>query len=97
MVFAWNEHFKLITFAKNYIMDNHLKTITCLMMTHDLIRQEQTGTSDELASCLQISRWQLDYLIDTLNDFGASVKYSRLRHSFYYNSPLNLTLSDLLV
>ncbi|MCC5912890.1 MAG: hypothetical protein JJU46_00825 [Balneolaceae bacterium] len=50
-----------------------------------LIRKESTGTPEELACKLGVSRSQLYNLIGYLNDFGMAVKFSRTRNSFFYD------------
>ena len=49
-----------------------------------LIKHRATGTPDELASKLPISRRQLFNLLEFFNDIGAQVKYDRTRGTYYY-------------
>ena len=53
-------------------------------MMHERIQKEHTGTPMEFAKAMQISRAQLYILLNILKDYGASVKYDRIRHTFYY-------------
>ena len=50
-----------------------------------LIRQGCTGTPDEFARRLSISRSTLYELIDELKSYGVEIKYSRRKNSFYYS------------
>jgi len=81
---------------KNYQMENHIKAINCLFRMHELIQQERTGTPDEFARTVQISRRQLYNMIQTLKDYGANIQYDRCRRTFYYTSFFNFTLGQLL-
>jgi len=54
-------------------------------MLEKLVRQRRTGTPDELARRLSISRSALYDIIDELRADGVEIKYCRTRCSFYYN------------
>lgn len=51
-----------------------------------LIKKRSTGTPEELANRLGISRSQLYNIIGYLNDIGTEINYSRMRRTFYYES-----------
>ena len=76
-------------------MENHIKAIDCLCTIHELIQKENTGTPDKLAMHLGISRRQLYRMLGQLKDSGASVKYDRIRRTFYYNSHFVITITKL--
>lgn len=59
---------------------------------HKLILEEKTGTPEEFAKKLNISRSQLYNLIDKLKEYDAPIKYSRKTNGFYYSMPFNLEL-----
>ena len=59
-----------------------------LQLLHKLIDKEHTGTPDEFAKLLQISRRQLYNLIEELGQFGVEIKYNRVRQTFYFIHPL---------
>jgi len=63
---------------------NHHDIINRMYNIHLLIEQEATGTPDEFAARLRISRRQLYNVLDELKDYGSPHKYSRRRHTFYY-------------
>ena len=51
---------------------------------HELIRLEQTGTPNELAENLQVSRSQLYKMLDIIKEYGVEVKYSRAFRTYHY-------------
>ena len=55
-----------------------------LQMMHQLIITKNTGTPDEFASKLCVSRRQLYRLLVELEELGASVSYSRTSRTFLY-------------
>ena len=55
-----------------------------LQRIHDLIRIERTGTPNEFANSLHISRRQLYEYIEVIKDLGVEVKYSKGRNTFYF-------------
>jgi hypothetical protein len=71
---------------------NFIKQIDRIKKTHQLILNEQTGTPEEFAIKLKISRSHLYNTLDALKDFGAVIKYNKKSESFYYDSPFDLEL-----
>ena len=69
-----------------------LKPIKILITMDKLVRQRCTGTPNELAERLSISRTMLYELIDELKTYGIEIKYCRTRCSFYYNSNVLLNI-----
>ena len=63
-----------------------VEQIERLQYLDKLIRKKSTGTPDELAGRLGISRSQLYNLISYFKDIGMEIKYSRLSKSFYYKN-----------
>jgi predicted DNA-binding transcriptional regulator YafY len=74
---------------------NHFDTISRLYNIHRLIQQEKTGTPDEFANCFHLSRRQLYNIIEELKDYGAPIKYSRKKRTFYYDGTFNISLNTL--
>jgi predicted DNA-binding transcriptional regulator YafY len=70
---------------------NPFERITRLVDIHQLIKQEKTGSPAELAKKLRISRSQLYNVIEELEDYGALIKYSRKKETFYYNADFELS------
>jgi len=60
---------------------------------HKYIMLQKTGTPDEFASRLHISRRQLYNILDELRDLGAVIEYSRSRYTFYYGNDFDLNIS----
>ncbi len=64
---------------------------------HSLICRKATGTPLEFASKLDISRATLFRYLDYLKDYGAPLKYSKLRCSYYYGSEFEFDLQKKLL
>jgi predicted transcriptional regulator len=56
----------------------------------DLIKQEKTGTPNDLAEKLELSRSHLYRLLGDLKDYGAEIKYCRKMNTFQYKNLLIL-------
>ncbi len=56
----------------------HMRDINYMILHH------ATGTPEQFAQKLNLSRRQLYYMIEYLNDLGAPIKYSRKSETFYY-------------
>ena len=72
---------------------NPFERIARLVEIHRLIEQEKTGSPAEFAEKFHISRSQLYNIKEELEAYGAVVKYSRKRNSFYYVNNFELTES----
>jgi hypothetical protein len=60
---------------------------------HCLIEKENTGSSDEFAKKVGISRSLLmEHLKEMRETFSAPIDFCRVRHSFYYKKPFSLTI-----
>lgn len=66
--------------------------ITRIQILHSLIMQEKTGTPQELASFIHLSKRQLYNILDELKDLGADIKYCRIRKTFYYNNNFQINI-----
>lgn len=71
---------------------NFIHQIERIQKLNKLIEQETTGTPDELASTLGVSRSKLYELIDGLKSLGKKVKYKRVINSFYYEDHTKLDI-----
>jgi len=67
---------------------SRFKFIDRLILLEKLIRQRRTGTPDELAQRLSVSRSALYRKIDELNSYGAEIQFCRTRNSFYYGGDI---------
>jgi len=59
---------------------------------HCLIKAKRTGTPDEFAAQLGISRTRLYEVIDELKSHGAPIAYSKASTTFYYEYPFDISL-----
>ena len=58
---------------------------------NDYIRRKATGTPDEFAKRLKLSRRTLYRHIDELKSLGAEISYCRNTQTFYYEAPFHLS------
>jgi len=54
-----------------------------LQRIHELIKAEKTGTPEEFANSLHISRRQLYEYINLIKDFGVDINYSKHKRTFF--------------
>lgn len=78
-------------------MKNHIKAIECLCKFHKFIQEKQTGSPDELAERLQISRRTLYNIIDELKEIGVTVKYCRQQRTFSYEGNFDISIKILQI
>jgi len=76
-------------------MKNDIKATDCLCRLHELIEQGRTGTPDELARRLRISRGQLYRILNMLNDYGADIRYNRSLNTFAYNNSFKVSFTKV--
>ena len=60
---------------------------------HRLIKMCNTGSPDELAHKLHISKRHLYNVLDDLRVLGAKIDYSRSDYTFYYTNSFELHLN----
>jgi hypothetical protein len=69
------------------------KYIDCVKSIHSLIEAEKTGTSDEFAEQLRVSRSLLmEHLREIRETYHAPIDYCRKRKTFYYKTPFQLKI-----
>jgi len=68
------------------------ETIDRLSRIHRLIKREGTGTPDEFAERFNIKRRQLYNILDEFKDYGAEIRYSRIKNSFYYLNDFDVSV-----
>ena len=68
------------------------ETIDRILRIHKLIQREATGTPDEFAKRLHLKRRQLYNILEEFRDYGAVIKYSRLRCTFYYENEFEVNV-----
>ena len=72
-----------------------LEIVKRLCYMHDFIVLEKTGTPNEFAKHLHISRRQLYHIFEEVADYGVVVKYDRTRQTFYYEGDFHVIISKL--
>jgi biotin operon repressor len=60
---------------------------------HKLVTRRTTGTPEEFASQLGVSRTSLYELIDELRSRGAPIVYSKSVKTFYYKEPFDIQIT----
>lgn len=70
-----------------------LKQLERLRKVHKFIQQENTGTPNEFAANLGISRRQLYNIIEYLKEIDAPVLFSRKANTFYYKYDFKLLVN----
>ena len=73
-------------------MRDFIREIERIQMLDKLIVSRRTGSPDELAKRLGISRSQLYLIIEYLKDMGLFISYSRKINSFYYEEKSRLSI-----
>ncbi|MCP4457542.1 MAG: HTH domain-containing protein [Cytophagales bacterium] len=71
---------------------NYIQKIERLQKLNKLIEQGRTGTPDELAQQLGISRSKMYEVLDDLKSLGKEVKYNRVSKTFYYVDDIKLDI-----
>ncbi|MDN3667939.1 helix-turn-helix domain-containing protein [Echinicola jeungdonensis] len=71
---------------------NFIRQIERMQILNKLIKEQRTGTPNELAERLGVSRRQLYTYIDYLKDLGLDVWFSRKQNSFVYNDDEEIQL-----
>jgi hypothetical protein len=59
---------------------------------HQLIRRKATGNPDEFAEKLHLRRRQLYNILEEFRDYGATIKYNRMRSTFYYGNDFEISV-----
>jgi hypothetical protein len=67
-----------------------LKYVERLKRMHDLIHRKATGTPDEFARKLGISKSMLMINLAELKEMGAPLQYNNTTHTYLYNEPCTL-------
>jgi hypothetical protein len=60
---------------------------------HKMVLQENTGSPDEFARRIGISRTRLYEIMDELKLEGAPISYSKSCRTFYYEEPFHIEIS----
>jgi biotin operon repressor len=71
-------------------MKNYEEILQLIEKTDRLIRFQATGTSNQLADTLGISRASVFRLLKYLKTMGAPIEYCKYRKTYYYQYPVKL-------
>lgn len=58
-----------------------------------LLQAEKTGTRSELINTLGIGKSQLYYYFNLLKDYGADIRFSRIKKSYYYFNTVEVDIA----
>jgi predicted DNA-binding transcriptional regulator YafY len=64
-----------------------------ISMMHKLVVRQRTGTPEEFARQLGVSRTSLYELIDELRSRGAPIAYSKSSKTFFYRQPYDIAVT----
>jgi biotin operon repressor len=64
-----------------------------ISMMHKLVLRQRTGTPEEFARQLGVSRTTIYELIDELRSRGAPIVYSKSAKTFFYSQPYDITVT----
>ncbi len=67
-----------------------------ISMMHKLVSRQKTGTPEELARHLGVSRTTLYELLDELRSRGAPITYSKSAKTFFYSQPYDIAVTCTL-
>ena len=72
---------------------NFIKQIERLQLLNKLIQEQNTGSPEELAKRLNVSRRQLYNYLESLKDIGIEICYSRKYDTFYFGDRKKLKIN----
>ena len=64
-----------------------------ISMMHKLVSRQKTGTPEEFASQLGVSRTSLYEMIDELRSRGVPIAYSKSAKTFFYRQPYDIDVT----
>ena len=70
-----------------------LEQIDRLMLIVKLIKQRRTGTCEQLAKRVNLSRRRLYEILEELKSRGAPIEYSKQLQTYYYSIPYEISIS----
>ena len=66
------------------------ETIDRVHRIHKMIQREATGSPEEFARRFRLRRRQLYNILEEFKDYGAEIKYSRVKSTFYYTNDFDV-------
>lgn len=73
-----------------------LKSIDRLKRLDSFIKKEATGTAEEFAEKIGISRSMLMINLDEMKEMGALIKFCPTRKTYYYVQEFNLLIGNMV-
>lgn len=73
-----------------------LKSIDRLKKLDSFIKKEFTGTAEEFAEKIGISRSMLMINLDEMREMGALIKFSPIRKTYYYEQKFDLLIGNMV-
>ncbi|MBK7107400.1 MAG: hypothetical protein IPH62_19205 [Ignavibacteriae bacterium] len=73
-------------------MHKNIENLERIKKINKLIKNQQTGNSNDFALKLNICRRQLFNIIEYLRAIGAPIKYNKKMETFYYDNDFNLEI-----
>lgn len=64
-----------------------------ILTLHELILKQRTGTPEELATRMEMSRACLFRYMEKLKGYGAEIKYNRTRNCYSYTNDFKLKVT----
>jgi biotin operon repressor len=77
----------------NYDIMKVFEYLDRISMMHKLVSRQRTGTPEECARQLGVSRTSLYELIDELRSRGAPIVYSKSARTFFYRHPYDIEIT----
>lgn len=71
---------------------NFIEDLKRLRKIHELINEQNTGSPDNLAAAVCVSRSELYYILRELKKMGAQISYNRRKRSFCYSNNFKLDM-----
>ena len=71
---------------------NFIEDLKRLRKIHELIIGQNTGSPDNLAESISVSRSELYYILRELKKMGAQISYNRRKRSFCYSNNFKLDM-----
>ena len=69
-------------------------TVERLNRIHKLIQQKATGTPEEFARNLHLGKRQLFNILDEFRNYGAKIKYNRVKSTYYYDNDFEALIKN---
>ena len=78
--------------TKNFRLMTFFEHVDRIKRLDSLIRHKATGSPEELADRMDVSRATIFRHLDDLRSVGAPIAYEKDRQTYYYDEPFDLKL-----